>query len=181
MKLDAMVRMVCVAGLALASVFAQEPPPPPPPGGGGAPGGGAPGGGRGGPGGGRGNWDPAQMQQRFVARIQETLAAQPEEWQVIEPRVTAVFDKQRVLRELQGMRGFRGPQGGQEREQVGPVAALEKAVEGGDAAAIKTALEALRKARTEAEAELAKARQSLREVLSVKQEAQLVLMMGILD
>ncbi len=171
MKRNGLVRVLGVLGLALAGVFAQEPPPPPPAGG--------PGGG--GPGGGRGGFDPAQFQQRMMQSIKERLQATDEEWGVMEPRMTAVFDKQRVLRELQGRGGmFRGPRGGQQPEQPAPVAALGKAVEAGDAAAIKTALEDLRKARTEAEAELAKARGALREILSPKQEAQLVLM-GILD
>jgi hypothetical protein len=182
MKNESLVRLLCAGCLAVASVFAQEPPPPPPAAGGGAPAGG-PGGGPGGPGGGRGGFDPAQFQQRMMQGIKERLQATDEEWKVIEPRVTAVFEKQRALRDLQGLgRGmFRGGRDGQQRESPAPVAAVEKAIEAGDAAGIKTALEALRKARTEAEAEVTKARQSLREVLSVKQEAQLVLMMGILD
>lgn len=179
MRLDSVTRMLCVVGLAVASVFAQDPPPPPA-GGPGAPAGG-PGGGPGGPGGGRGGFDPAQFRQRMMQGIKERLGAKDDEWQLIEPRVTAVFEKQQALRELQGGRGmFRGPQGGQQREQPAPVAAVEKAIEGTDAAAVKTALEGLRKARTDAEAEVAKARQALREVLSVKQEAQMVLM-GVLD
>lgn len=184
MRAPSLLRMLCVGCLAVAGVLAQDQAAPPPPAAGGAPG--APGAGPGapagpgGPGGGPASFDPAQMQQRFMAYIQETLGAKADEWQVIEPRVKAVFEKQRASRELQFGRGmFRGPQGGQ-REQPGEIAAVEKAAKSGDAAATKTALDALRKARTEREAEVTKARQSLREVVSVTQEAQLVLL-GILD
>lgn len=170
-----------LSGLCLtaAVVLAQPAPPPPPeggPGAGGPPPGEGPGrGGRGQ----RGNWDPAQMQERMMNRLQEALKATPEEWQVIQPLLKDVFDKQRTARELGGMGGmFRGPQ--QQAEQPAEVAAVEKAIEGGDAAVVKTALEALRKARATREAEVTKAKDALRAVLTVSQEARLVLM-GILD
>lgn len=172
---------VMLSGLCLTAAVALAQPAPPPEGGPG-PGAPPPGQGPGGPGGGRGqrgNWDPAQMQERMLARFQETLKATPEEWQVIQPRLKDVFEKQRAAREMGGMRGmFRGPD--RQGEQVAEVAALEKAIEGGDAAAIKTALEAFRKARAAREADLTKAKDALREVLSVAQEARLALM-GTLD
>lgn len=140
-------------------------------------GGGRPEGGR--PEGGRGGFDPAQMQQRMLERTQEVLGASPEEWEVIKPRLTAVWDTQRAARELSGMRGMmRG--GPQPREAVPAVENLEKAIEMGEATAITDALGALRKARAEREAEVLKAKEALREVLSVRQEARLVLM-GTLD
>jgi len=176
MRIESLFRLLCIGCLAAVGVIAQAPPAPPA----GGPGGGGPGGG--GPGGGRRNFDPAQMQQRFMTSIKETLAATPEEWQVIEPRLTTVLEKQRASRELQGGRNmFRGRQGGpQQPEQPAEMAAVDKAVEAGDAAVIKTTLDALRKARTDREAEVTKARTALREVLSVGQEAKLVVM-GILD
>jgi len=172
-----------LSGLCLTAAVVLAQPAPPPEGGagaGGPPPGEGPGGG--GPGGGRGQrWDPAQMQERMLARLQETLKATPEEWQVIQPRLKDVMEKQRAVREMSGMRGmFRPPQQQQAPDQQAEVAALEKAIEGGDAAAIKTALEAYRKARTAREADLTKAKDALREVLSVGQEARLVLM-GMLD
>jgi hypothetical protein len=168
MRIQSLFRLLCIGGLAVASVFAQDPPPA--------------GGGGGGGGGNRPPFDPVQFQQRMMARIQETLAATPDEWKVIEPRLTAVMERLRTSRELQGnMFGRRqGGQGGQQRQQPAELAAVEKAAEAGDAAVIKTTLEALRKARTDREAEVTKARTSLREVLSVGQEAKLVVM-GILD
>lgn len=194
---------VVVSGLCLASVAAL------------AQGGGDAGGRQGG----RGNWDPAQMEQRMLSHLQETLGAKTDEWKVIEPRLKVVMDKQRAVRELAGGRSLfgrgpgsgagqptpaagqppaggpapdakatdkapaeagrgmgRGPQGPEAAE----IAAVNKAVEGGDAAGIKTAVEALRKARTARDADLAKARESLREVLSATQEAHLVIA-GILN
>ncbi|MCX7012663.1 MAG: hypothetical protein NTW86_08905 [Candidatus Sumerlaeota bacterium] len=86
-----------------------------------------------------------------------------------------------------------GQQGGQEAQRGGPggdrgrpqspeVDALRQTLESTTATPeeIKAKLEALRKARTAKEDALKKSRNALREVLTVKQEAQLVLM-GILD
>jgi hypothetical protein len=58
--------------------------------------------------------------------------------------------------------------------------ALRQAVDGGDNGQIKEKLTALRDARAKARQELATAQAELKELLSVKQEAQFV-MMGILD
>jgi Spy/CpxP family protein refolding chaperone len=184
MKLKSLSRLLCLGCLAVVGVFAQDAPPPPAPDG--APAGGGAGGGPGGgrPGGGRGNFDPAQFQQRMVARIQETLAATADEWKVIEPRLTAVMEKQRASRELQGGRSMFGRRpggpGGAQPEQPAELTAVEKAAEAGDAAGIKTALESLRKARTDRDVEVTKARTALREVLTPAQEAKLVVL-GILD
>ncbi len=133
------------------------------------------GGGRGGRGG-RGNWDPAAMRQRMLERMQEMLGATGDEWTVIKPRLEAVMEKQQATRELQAGRfGRRG-----DSAPPAAVADVEKAIADGDAAAIKAALDALRKQRAEKEAELTAAKNQLREVLSVAQEARLVLM-GTLD
>ena len=130
-----------------------------------APGGNAPGGGR---------WNPAEMQQRFMTAIKEQLKATDEDWKVIEPRLKAVMDKEQAARQLSSRGGF-FRRGGQNDQPAAEVAAVTKAIEGGDAATIKTALAALRKARTDREAETTKAKDALREVLTVAQEAQLVL------
>ena len=171
MKRTSLWTLVPIVSLVLATVFAQEPPPPPPQDG-------PP------PQGGRGGLDPAQMQKRMLEHMQESLGANAEEWQIIEPRLSAVMDKTRALREMSGRGMFRPPQGRQQREgqreQPAEVAALEKALEGDDAAVIKTAMEALRQARKTKEADATKAKESLREVLSVVQEGKLVLM-GLLD
>ena len=72
--------------------------------------------------------------------------------------------------------------GGPEREAPPEVAALEEALENEETPAkeVKAKLKELRKARKEREAELEKARDALRDVLTVRQEARLVLM-GVLD
>jgi hypothetical protein len=75
-----------------------------------------------------------------------------------------------------GGRGGRGGGGDASPE----VAALEAAIEAGDAAGIKAKLAEYRASRKKAAAELQQARESLRKVLTAKQEAQLVLM-GTLD
>lgn len=152
----------------------------------GAPGGAAGGGdgggrgGRGGPGGGGRNFDPAAM-AKFM---QERIGATPEEWTVIQPRLQVVMEKNQALRELSGNRfgrgGRGGPGGAAAPADPAELAAVNKAIEGKDPAAIKTALEAFRKVRTTREDDLKKAKTALREVLSVSQEARLVAM-GILD
>ena len=123
------------------------------------------------------------MRERMLSMVQERLAASADEWKVISPLLQGAMEKERAARELQGNRGGgrRGPQAqGQGPEAAPEVAALEKAIDSKDNAAIKTAMEALRKARADRAAEATKAKAALREVLSVSQEARLVAM-GMLD
>ncbi len=122
--------------------------------------------------GGRGNFDPAQMQERMLSFQKEQLAIADEEWEAIKPLMVAVMEKQRDARELQN-RGFGRNRGG-DRTQAPEVEALTKALEGDDTAAIKTAMEALRAARAARQAEVKKAQDALREVLTLQQEAKLV-------
>lgn len=153
------------------------------------------------------NFDPARMQQMMQERMQEQLGATAEEWQVLGPRVMKVMDLSRqagggmggMLRMGMGARrgGPQGDQagpGGPGGRGRGPLAqgeptavdkaseALETTLENTAATSdeIKTKLTALRSAKEKAKQELAKAQQDLREVLSVRQEAQLVLM-GMLN
>ncbi len=137
-----------------------------------------------------GRWDPERMRQMMMERMQESLGAADEEWQVIGPRLEKVMTLSRRTRGGRAMGalfggGRRGgptrpDEGGPEQEQ----SAVEKAAEqlqsvlegeAAEAARIKQALSAYRAAREEAHQELAKAQQELKEVLTVKQEAQLVL------
>ena len=158
----------------------------------------------GGRGGNRGQMDPAEMQkrmeefrQRASARMREQLGVKDDaEWKVIETRMNAVQEAQRNTRggDFGGMmgRGMRGDRGGrgqggdrpeaQQSEVSKKMAALRAVLENekAEATEIKKALEEYRGARKKAEEDLAKARASLREVLTQKQEAQLV-MMGTLD
>jgi len=69
-------------------------------------------GGGGGGGGGRGNFDPAQMQQRFMERVHDNLGfTNDTEWNAVQPLVQKVFDAQRDARSGMG-RMFRGNRGG---------------------------------------------------------------------
>lgn len=151
--------------------------------------------GQGGPGG-RGYFDPAQMRQRMMERFQEQLGASDEEWKVIQPLIEDVMTKQRAASssrfggmamlfrprgEDQG--GQRSPRGRYGRGEPDPaVQALAKAIQDKNtpASEIKAKLKAVRSSRTKAEAELKAAREKLRAVLTLRQEAQLVLM-GQLD
>ena len=139
----------------------------------------------------RGRWNPEQMQQRMMERFQEVLGATDQEWQVMSPFVAQVMEKQRDLRAYSGrgwgFRGRGGPGGdrgpgrgfGGESPQV--VTDLQEALTSNASPdEIKTKLTAYRNARGAAEKDLQQAQEKLRQVLTIQQEANLV-MMGILD
>ncbi len=146
--------------------------------------------------GGPGGFDPRQfqqmIQQRMMDFIRERLVVtNDQEWKIIEDRLSKVMQA-RMDSMFTGLSGFagmgfgRGGEGGQGRRlDFGPPSpeadAVQKAIESNaPASEIKAKLERLREARRNKEAELARLRQQLREVLSLKQEANLVLM-GVLD
>src|SRR5438093_6594682 len=158
-------------------------------------------GGGGGQGRGGGNFDPAQFQQRMMERYREQLEIKgDDEWKVIEPRITKIQDAQREVRSFSGFGGFgrgggrqrgngdnaqgnadnqgarRGGRGGFGGEPSPEVDALQKAIEAkASAEELKTKLAKVRAARKEKEANLEKAQEELRKVLSVRQEASAVL------
>jgi hypothetical protein len=142
-------------------------------------------------------------------RMRENLGATEEEWKVLGPRVEKVTTLQRQSRGgvggmLMGMMGGRGGRGGPGGDRGGPPGGAPPA--GGDANApqqseveqktaalrtlladenakpeqIKAALTAVRDARAKSRAELETAQKELREVVTQRQEAQLVLM-GMLE
>lgn len=155
---------------------------------------------QGGPGGGQGGFgggprDPAQMQQMMSDRMKQTLGATDEEWKVLGPKVMKVFE---LSRQTSGMgrgmmfggRGGQRPDGtprpdrGTQADTGRELSPMEKASESlqqvienqsSTPQQIKEKLTALREAREKAREELAKAQQDLKKVLSLKQEAQLVL------
>ncbi len=163
------------------------------------------GGGPGGPGGPGGQFDFSQMRQRMMENMKQQLGADDESWKVIEPRLTKVMELNRqsmtggMGRGMFGMRGMRGTRGQGDRGGPGgqqgdrprfpgdenrEPSAVEKAQdalqttlenESASADVIKQQLTALRAARVKAQQELAAAQQSLREILTVRQEALLVL------
>jgi len=156
---------------------------------------------------GPGGFDPARMRAMMSQRLQQQLGASDDEWKVMGPRVTKVMDLNRqssgmggmarmFMRGRPGQRVGQGPgQGDQQRPQRPQrpqgrePSAVEKAadqlqttLENQSAAPeeIKKQLTALRGEREKAKQELAKAQQELRQICTLRQEAQLVLM-GMLN
>lgn len=156
------------------------------------------GGGGGGQGGGnggrRGNFDPAQMQQRMMERVQQELdITNDTDWSAIQPLVQKVMDTQRDARGSGMMRMFGGRnRGGNNGGQGGgrsmfggtpnPAAeALQKAVDdNAPAAQIKDLLAKYQDSQKDRQAKLLAAQNDLRAVLTVKQEAQATLL-GLLE
>lgn len=178
-----------LSALPLLAVAQDEPaPPPPPPAADGAPSAPDANGG-----GGRRGGSPEQFRQRMIDRLKTSLKASDDEMTVIQPLVEKVFLKQR---EASGNRfGGGGPRpprgGGGDREGNGGGGPDRRNWRGGEtpeAQGLREALEkdetapseitakltALREQRKKAAAELASAREDLRKVLTVRQEAVLV-------
>lgn len=158
---------------------------------------------QGGPGGGRGQFDPERMRQMMDQRMREQLGATEAEWKVLGPRVMKVQELSRQVGAggrggmMFGGRGGRGtgpggpggPGGARPGAPARELTAVEKAQdqlrtvlqnESATPDQIKTQLTALRKARETAKQQLATAQQDLRKIITVRQEAVLV-MMGSLD
>ena len=140
--------------------------------------------------GGRGNFDPEQMRVRMMERFREAFEVKDDaEWKLIEGRITKVND---ARRDMSGFgRGFGGPggrgggpgggRGGFGGEPNPDAEALQKALEAkASADEIKAKLAKYRESQKAKQAALEKAQADLRQVLSVKQEAQAVLM-GLLQ
>lgn len=156
---------------------------------------GARGGQTGGPGGMR--FDPERMRQMMEQRLKEQLGATDAEWKVLGPRVMKVSELNRQTSGFGrggmffgGRRGSTrgGRPGGQDTPQR-ELTPVEKASEGlrtaldsdsTSAEAIKKQLKAYRTAKEQAKQKLAVAQKELRQVLTVRQEAMLVLM-GMLE
>lgn len=134
---------------------------------------------------GGGNWDPAQMQQRMLDRVQEQLGfTNDTEWDAVKPLVQKVMDARRDT--LGGMRGMFG--GGRNRGggQGGPGGmfpvspeqeALQKALDdNAPAAQIKDLLTKYKTAQKAKQAKLEAAQADLKKVLTTKQEAEATLL-----
>lgn len=153
----------------------------------------------------RGNrMDPAQFQERRVARLKEQLeVTKDDEWSIILPRVEKVMQTQRELR-MGGMGGMgrggpggggannpdEGANSGRNRASAGTnpeettnnpdAAALRKAVEAkASAAELKTHIAKMRETLKKREAALAAAQDELRKVLTTRQEA-IAILLGLL-
>ena len=140
-------------------------------------------GGQGGPGG-----NMQDFMQRMNDRLKASLKVTDEEWNVLKPLIEKV---QTAQREAGAGRGFGGRGGGPGGDPNAPAdtrpgaaesAALRTAVEtdGTSADDIKAKLAAVRAVRKKGAADLAVAREELKKVVTVRQEAVLV-SMGMLE
>jgi len=153
----------------------------------------------GGPGGfGRGNFDPAQFQQRMMDNIREQLGfTNDTDWNAVQPLVQKVTDARRDVGFGGGMgRMFGRNRGGNNGDnanggvrrggffggQPSPEAeALQKAIDDNSPAPqIKAALAKYQASQKAKQAKLVQAQENLRKVLTVKQEAQATLL-GLLQ
>ncbi len=113
-----------------------------------------------------------QMRTRRLAEIKKRLGVTDEEWKVIEPRVTAVLD-------LSDRGGFMRMSAAKTAD---PIEEAQKALQqtldkdAPTTAEVKAKLAALRGAREKSKQQLLVARKKLAEVLTIKQEAILVMM-----
>jgi hypothetical protein len=138
---------------------------------------------------GRGNFNPEEFRARMAERMKTSLKVTDDEWAVLQPLIEKVTTKQRES--FGGFGGFgrggdRGNRGGgdsnSDRPGAAERAALRTALESESTPAddLKAKLEALRASRKKIAAELAAAREDLKKVVTVRQEAVLV-SMGILE
>lgn len=137
--------------------------------------------------GGRGNFDPAQMQERLREQFGVTDDA---EWTLISERLTKLSEIRRSAGGGMGRGGPGGPGGGPSGpssrggrggpsgnpEQDSLRAAITEKLPDAE---VKSRLERLREVRKQNEAKVAKAQEELRAVLSVRQEA-VAVMFGLL-
>lgn len=149
----------------------------------------------GGGGGGRGNFDPAQMQQRIMDNAREQLGLTNDtDWNAIQPLVQKVMDARRDtmgggMGRLMG-RGNRGGnnananannnsgrRGGFGGTPSPEAEALQKAIDdNAPTAQVKAALAKYHASQKDKQAKLVQAQENLRKVLTVKQEAQAALL-----
>jgi len=152
---------------------------------------GAPGGfgGPGGPGGfGGGNFDPAQLQQQMQQRLlaqdrQSLVITNDDEWSVIQPLIQKVLDAQQALNSAGAMgmrgggRGGRGGAGGVGAQASEEQQSLQQALaNSAPIAQIKDLLAKYRAARKAKQDSLEAAQANLKKVLTVRQEAEAVLL-----
>ena len=135
------------------------------------------GGDRGGRGGDRGGFDRSQFMERIMDRYRENLGFSVAEWKVVQPKVQAVMDNR-----ISGVSGMMSMFGGSRRgrdssTEKTPTSELRDLLEKDDASKgdIKAKLAAYRADRKAREAKLKKAQEDLRQLLTIKQEAQAVL------
>jgi hypothetical protein len=140
----------------------------------------------------RGNFDPAQFQQRIMDNIRDRLGfTNDTDWSAVQPLVQKVLDARRdsggpgmrmmMFRPRGGNDENRSRRGGMFGQPSPEAEALQQAVDSNAPdAQIKAALEKYRASQKEKQAKLAEAQDNLRKVLSIKQEAEATLL-GLLD
>ena len=127
----------------------------------------------------RGNFDRSQIMERIMERYRENLGISVAEWKVVQPKVQAVMDNR--ISGTSGMMSFFGGRGsrgrGDSSTEKTPTSELRDLLEKDDASKgdIKAKLAAYRADRKAREAKLKKAQEDLRQLLTLKQEAQAVL------
>jgi hypothetical protein len=139
---------------------------------------------------GRGNFDPAQMQQRMMDRYRQDLNyTNDTEWSAVEPLIQKVMDARMAIGRGGFGRGGRGggapggqPGGGAFGQQPNPERdALQKAIDdNAPAAQIKELLAKYEASQKAKQAKLVAAQADLRKVFTVTQEAQATLS-GLLE
>jgi hypothetical protein len=138
-----------------------------------------------GPGG--GNFDPAQMQQRMLERVQEQLGFTNDvEWDAVKPIVQKVMDARRDTMSSMGWGMFgggrnrggdQGNRGGMFGRQSPEAEALQKAIDdNAPASQIKDLLAKYKASQKAKQAKLEAAQDDLKKVLNTKQEAEAYLL-----
>jgi hypothetical protein len=146
----------------------------------------------------RGNFDPAQFQQRMMDNLRERFGVTDDaEWKIISERIQKVIEARRATGFGGGMMGLRfgGPPGGRDGDNApGPgrrggfgaapmpeAEALQKAIESkASKEELKAAMAKYREAREANQAKLRQAQEDLRKVLTLEQEA-IALQMGLVN
>ena len=120
-----------------------------------------------------------QVESRGQDRLKGILGASDEEWEILGPKIEKVRTLSQLLRTEGGIQRLSFAVSGDQQSDVQKNARiLQEALENKASAPeqIATALKGYRAARAKAKEELGKVRKELRELLTVKQEAQLVTM-----
>lgn len=139
----------------------------------------------------RRQFNPEEFRKRMSEQMKASLKVNDEEWSVLQPLIEKVTEKQRDASTRSFGFGGRPPGGGSngggdssrpERAGSAEREALRTALqnEGASSEEIKAKLAAVREIRKKSTAELATAREELKKVVTVRQEAVLV-SMGILE
>jgi len=144
---------------------------------------------QGGNGGRGGNFDPARFREQMENNVKEQLGATDDEWKVIQPKLTKVFDARRsTMGSMRNMFRRRDDSNNNNSDNANRTPLeiaqreLQQVLDNKDSTAdqIAAKLKGLREAREKARLELVSAQKDLKEILTPRQEAVLV-NMSMLD